>query len=202
MIYRLPYPPPLLPTGNVGSPSAPIVEDKEIDVAHPTDRSRASRTAETQPSTHYFAKALPARDGGFTAQYGMPGLLPTRLKDDTGNVALFDTADEAEYEAMRAMIAVLNTRSMSLRGRDKREWYRKLTPAELAVLIGKAGITPTFFAYLYGTDPSRVLKWLEGLEDIPHPARILLQILIDYPGSINVAERLTDSIATARSGPR
>lgn len=197
MKYRLPYNTLAMPFFDMSSPRPPTVEDEEIDtMAPPTDRSRASSTAETNPSTHYFAKALPAREGGYTAQYGIPGLLPTRLKDETGAIAVFTDAETAEFEAARAMIAVLNSRSQSLRGRDKPERYRKLTPAELADLLAKANLTPTFFAYLYGTDPGRVLKWLEGNEDIPHPARIMLEVLIAHPDATTVAELATDAITT------
>ena len=54
-----------------------------------------------------------------------------------------------------------------------------MTGAELGVALDEAQLTPTFFAELYGVPQARVMKWLDGEQDIPHSAHVLVRLLVD-----------------------
>jgi hypothetical protein len=68
-----------------------------------------------------------------------------------------------------------------------------MTGAELAQAMAELHLSPTDIATLYGTDQRRVMKWIDGLEDIPHPIRVILALL-RLPGNMEVAFDTTNQV--------
>lgn len=150
---------------------------------------------DNKPAKKYIARAIP-HGGFFYAQWAAPGMVPKYVLE-RGNRAVFDTHEEAEEAARYHLFNALNSvRDGRISGKPER--YRKMTAAEGAVLLAEAGLTPSFFAFLYGTSRERVLKWIDGVEDWPHPARLLLKIFKANPGMIDLAETVTESVTTER----
>lgn len=118
-----------------------------------------------KPSSKLIAKALPKGDR-FTGQFSLPGLIPDLVRGRDGNVQFFDTEQQAYVAAMEAVIRLYDSRTIDTR---KAGGYRRLTGAELAVLLDEVDITPTYFAEIVGVPQHRVMKWLDGEQDIPHP---------------------------------
>lgn len=153
----------------------------------------------TKPAVRHVANAVPHNNGQFLAQYAGPGMIPAYVADRQGQPRYFDSAEDAEVEARRVLFAVLNSRK---RDSSKPERYRRLTGPEFAVLLAEASLTPTFFAYLYGTSPDRVMKWIDGVEDVPHPAMLMLEIMKQRPEAVDIAERATEAVTTTRRPAR
>lgn len=147
------------------------------------------------PSKTFIAKAIQTSDG-FHAVFSAPGLVPRKVGRD-GHPFAFDSEKEAENAALRALFGALNApRETQGRGRDTR--YRKLTGPEFAVLLAESKIGLTLFAHIYGTFPDRVQSWIDGTNDVPHPARVLLEIFKAHPKTVDTAERVTEAVATER----
>ena len=51
------------------------------------------------------------------------------------------------------------------------------------------------FAYVYGVPPARVKSWMNGDEDIPHAAHVMLDGFLQIPGSFERAVELTNRVA-------
>lgn len=150
------------------------------------------------PSKSYVAKAIPV-DGGYIAQFSAPGLIPRYVarSHEPDNPIVFDTAEEAENEARRAAFGILNKpRQTQRRGKDVR--YQKLSGPEFAVLLAESGLSLTLFAHIYGTSVSRAQGWLDGADNAPHPARVLLEIFKANPEMVDVAEDVTNAATTDR----
>lgn len=163
----------------------------------PTDRSRTF--AEQRRGGRYYAESVPRPNGtGFLGRFSAPGL-EWDFAQEGGAPAVFDNPGAAELAAARALIGVLNIRSSRL-AFEKNDRYRKLSATEFAELLADAGITPELFAHIMGTDPNRVRQWLEGTGDIPHPARVILELLKAADGNVDIAEKVTDAVATSRKG--
>ena len=153
------------------------------------------------PSRSYLAKAIPLPNGKYQAQYAAPGLVPYVATNSTGRAYEYNSREEAEVGAMRALFGILNkTRDAASSGKPER--YSKMTGPEFAIALAEAGLTPTFFAFLYGTSQERVLKWVDGAENCPHPARILLTLFADDQRNIDVAEAVTERVTTSRRPER
>lgn len=159
--------------------------------------------AERIPSSSYIIRAVPAGNGKFNALYSAPGLIPEIAQSPDGRAYEYNTEQEAEWGAAKAMIGILNSSRRRARDHGKQERYRKLTGPELAQLIAKIGITPSFLAYIKGTTPERVLKWIDNVENVPHDIRVLLEIFVAFgKPAIDKAEEVTDAVTTERRPAR
>jgi hypothetical protein len=125
-----------------------------------------------KPASRPIAKALP-RNNRWVGQFALPGLVPDQVRE-RGELKTFQTADEAETAALRALFGLLVSR----------------TTAEFAVSLDSADITPTYFAEIYGVPQHRVMKWLDGEQDIPHSVRVLVELL-KTPENFDLAASIT-----------
>lgn len=170
-------------------------------------RDEANRGApgdEMAKNIYYRAWTEPnAHGGGYVAFWGSPGLNPAVLRDPDGNPSTFPTEAAGELAAWRRMAEVLNKpRSEARSGKPER--YQKMSGPEFAGDLQDVGITPSFFAYLYGTSQARAINWIDNVpgEDVPHPARILLGLFKADPVNIDIAEAITARITTERQPRR
>lgn len=148
------------------------------------------------PSRSFVARAIPVQ-GGFIAQFSAPGLIPHYVGRDQDNPRVFATAKEAEDAARLTAIEVANKpRKTQRRGKDVR--YEKLTGPDFAVLLAESGLSLTLFSYIYGTSVDRAQSWVDGLDNAPHPARVLLEIFKANPDMVDVAEDVTNAATTER----
>lgn len=189
-------------TNLAAAPAMVSIADEEESMARPTERSRVFAERRAQRGSRFVAEAeeLPG-GGGFVGRFTAPGYELMYVETASGQREVFPDADTAEIAAARILIKLLTQRSNQL-AFEKNERYRKMTPAELAEGLAAAGITAELLAHIMGTDPNRVRKWLEGLEDVPHPARIILALLGAAPSNVDVAVKATDAVATARKESR
>ncbi|EUB97262.1 hypothetical protein PMI07_000838 [Rhizobium sp. CF080] len=146
-------------------------------------------TMSIKPASRLIAKALP-RNGRFAGQFALPGLIPDLVRDDNG-VRTFDDERMAEIAAMEAVIRLYESRTIDTR---KAGGYIRLTGAELAVLIDEMNTTPTYFAEICGVPQSRVMKWLDGEQDIPHSVHVLAKLLVVNKANFDVAEKVTQDM--------
>ena len=162
--------------------------------------------AERIPSHVYIARAVPAPNGKFYALYSGPGLIPAVSQSRDGRPYEYNTEVEAEIGAMRTLYGVLNKpRANARRHGGKPERYKKMTGAEFAVALrmaGPDGVTPSFFSYLYGTSQLKVIGWIDGEDNVPHPARVLLALFAADPKNIDIAEKVTESVTEERKPGR
>lgn len=149
------------------------------------------------PSSTYIMRAVPAGNGKFHALYAAPGLVPDIAKTADGRPYEYNTEIEAEHGAARYRDGLLNTVRRNARS-SKQETYRKLTGPEFAVLLQQANLTPSLMAYLYGTTQQRVMNWIDGVDSVPHPVRVMLELFIADEKNVDIAERVTDGVATER----
>lgn len=140
-----------------------------------------------KPASRLIAKALP-RGPKFAAQFALPGLVPDLVRQG-GAAQQYDTERDAEIAAMEAVIRLFNSRTIDTR---KAGGYRRLTGAELAVLLDQLNITPTYFAEIAGVPQHRVMKWLDGEQDIPHSVHILAKLMLQNEASFKLAEQITE----------
>lgn len=138
-------------------------------------------------ASRLIAKALP-RGPHFTAQFALPGLIPDLVKDRDG-IRNFPTVREAEIAAMEAVIGLYNSRTIDTR---KAGGYRRLAGVELAVMLDKIDITPTYFAEIAGVPQHRVMKWLDGEQDIPHSIHVLTKLLAHSDQNFEIAQQVTE----------
>lgn len=140
-----------------------------------------------KPASRLIAKALP-RGSHFNAQFALPGLVPDLVRDRNG-VRRFESVREAEVAAMEAVIGLYNSRTIDTR---KAGGYRRLAGAELAVMLDNIDITPTYFAEIAGVPQHRVMKWLDGEQDIPHSIHVLTKLLAHSDQNFEIAQELTE----------
>lgn len=140
--------------------------------------------------------------GGYHGTFQAPGLTPDVVRDENGQPRLFPNEHAAKYAASMTMFVVLNKPRVFAGKSGKPERYTKMTGPEFAVELAEAGITPTFLAYLYGTSQKRVLEWIDGVEAVPHPVRILLRLFQADSRNIDLAEEVTDAVTTERKPRR
>lgn len=169
-------------------------------------RKFIDKSSGLSPSARYFAKGLwSGEDGGYVAQYGIPGMFPAKVKDGA-TVAVYATEGAAEAAAHRVLVEVLNARSESL-NRSGNAVYEPLTPSQLASGLAEAQVGPSFFAFLAGTRPKRMLGWLSGpteAEDnrIPHHIRVLLALFAGDKKNIDLAEAVSEAASSERKPRR
>jgi len=153
-------------------------------------------TVADKPASKPIAKAIRHPSGkGLAGQFALPGLVPDYVRDRDGRIQRFETDDAAEFSALRVMRAVLESRMTDPR---KAGGYNRMTGAELAAALNDADVTPTEFAELYGVPQSRVMTWLDGAQDIPHSASILVRFLATEENYVE-ARSLTDRAQGLRS---
>jgi DNA-binding transcriptional regulator YiaG len=146
-------------------------------------------------SKRYSIRAVQLPAGGFLAEYAFPGVRAFYVSD-RGQPTVHGSETEAMASAAIALANALNNRP---RQRGKPERYTKLTGAEFAVLLAEAGLTPTFFAEIYGTSSGRIVEWMDDVTDVPHPVRLLLELFKHHPETIDTAEKITQAVTVARS---
>jgi DNA-binding transcriptional regulator YiaG len=153
------------------------------------------------PSRNYIAKALAHNSGGWVAQWACPGMIPIIFKDKgSGQDAVFPSETAARHAAQNALVhALINRDKFYGRQIGKPERYNKLSGDEFAELLAHAGLDHAFFAYLFGTTLRNVLMWQDGTKDVPHPARLLLEIFKRHPSTIDLAEDITERVTTERN---
>ena len=148
-----------------------------------------------KPAKTFVARAVPDAEGGFNAMFAAPGLIPVRsTRFGDPRPLRFETEDEAVIEAMRALFALLNRPREKARHHEvKLGRPKRLTGAELALQMEELGMTRELLALIYGTSLNRILQWIDGVEDIPHPIRVLLALFRDNPDrNIDIAEAVTN----------
>lgn len=152
----------------------------------------------------YRAWAEPNNRGaGYVAVWIAPGLVADIVRPDGKTPAVYSTEFEAELAGWRRMAEVLNgPRIRANKQQGKPERYVRLSGPELAEQLRAAGITPSFLAYLYATSQHRVLTWIDGAEDVPHPIRVLLALFRADATNIDIAENVTDKVTSERKPRR
>lgn len=155
-------------------------------------------TNTSKPARSFIAHAVPnpATGSGFIAEWAAPGMTPRTVLDTaSGLPSEFQTEREAEAEARRVLFNVLNG---GFRDKNKLAAYDKLTGPELAVLLAENDVSPTWFAFIMATNYARVMDWISGAQDVPHNARVLLEIFKRHPGAADTADEVTRSAASER----
>lgn len=154
----------------------------------------------------FGVRAEGEHDGdGFVAVYWAPGISPGLVRTPDNRPRVFSTSLDAENAAAKRLFDVLNAPRERIRSRSSKvETYSKLAGAEFAGLLKDVNLTPTAFAFLYGTSDVRVFSWIDGVnskgepQDIPHPARVLLELFKADPRNIEIAERVTESVTVRK----
>ncbi|EBV3599773.1 hypothetical protein DOI34_24735 [Salmonella enterica subsp. enterica serovar Virchow] len=140
------------------------------------------------PASRPIAKAIKHPSGnGWAGQFALPGLVPDYVRED-GRPAKYAEMQAAELSALRAMLRLLLSRTTDDR---KAGGYQRMTGAELAAAMVEAEVTPTEFAELYGVPQSRVIGWVDGAQDIPHSAAVLIRMLA-IEENYQLARSMTD----------
>lgn len=130
------------------------------------------------PATKPIAKAVPARDGGFLAQFAMPGTVPAFYEGDGGRPIVFPSEGAARQAAYEGFFKLFSSRVFDTR---KAGGYQRMSAVDLSRALVESGITPTLFAELYGVPQSRVIKWLDAEQDIPHSAAVFAKAMMIKP---------------------
>ncbi|MCW5697347.1 MAG: hypothetical protein KIS96_11530 [Bauldia sp.] len=143
-----------------------------------------------KPSRRYFVRSVPVRDG-FLGEFTFPGKDVQRVHPEDG--PLFDDDRYAVAAAGEALCDALNDRT---RGTLK-HGYQRMGGAEFAAALADLQITPAEFAILYGSVHKRVMDWIDGNEEIPHPVRILLAAFT-LPGALQLARQVTSTVTHDR----
>lgn len=151
-----------------------------------------------KPAVRYVAEAIPTSGGKFYARFAPPGLVPRIVEDAfSRKPAEFETAREATAEARRVLFEALNSAPRET-SKSKLAAYAKLSGPEFAVLLAEVDISPTFLAFIMATNYQRVLDWISGAQDVPHTARVLLEIFKHNPEALDIAEAVTRASASER----
>jgi DNA-binding transcriptional regulator YiaG len=150
-----------------------------------------------KPSRTAFAKAVPLRTGGYRAQYALPGLLPEFVINENGRPIIYDTAGYAESDSARALIHALNSR---LRYTRKAGQTEAMSAADFAVALAESGMSAIEFSQVLGVPEDRVMKWLNAAADIPHWARLVLELCLD-PETQDRAFDITDAALIEQKEP-
>lgn len=129
-----------------------------------------------KPSSKFFAKAIPSRDGGgFLGQFSAPGLVPAYVNEN-GRPRTFSNELAAELAAARTLVEVLNSRQTAT---PRSSGYVRPSPETLSRAIEAANISVSEFARIYGANIKTVYKWLDGMQDIPHAVSVFIEMMQD-----------------------
>lgn len=148
--------------------------------------------------TKYFARAVPIKGGGFHSEYGAPGLEPAFVLGIRNARVVSSTQDDAELVAARILIDVLNSRATSLNDDNKPEKWLRMTAQEFSVSLADLNMSPTFFAFIFGTSQRRVLSWIEGTQEVPHAVRLILEACKADLDNLDLFEQVTERVASER----
>lgn len=141
----------------------------------------------TKPASRLICKAVPRGDK-FAAQFALPGLVPYYVRRGEKPVD-FETEREAHVAAMEAVLRLYDSRTVDTR---KAGGYRRLTGAELGVMLDTLDVTVTYFAEIAGVPQHRVMKWLDGEQDIPHSVHVLARLMLASDENFRLAEEITE----------
>lgn len=143
----------------------------------------------------YDLLARPNRSGGsgFTGVYMIPGKDEQVAREPDGRISIFATEDEAIAAAGEEMCRAMNERTKF----SYRHGYKRMGGAQFAVGLKELDISPATFAAFYGTAQRRVLQWIDGEEDIPHPVNLLLTVLA-VPGMKTLVQQFTNTTMVER----
>jgi len=132
-----------------------------------------------QPAAQLIAIAIP-HGPGFLSEYALPGMLPVIVSDpDTGDPVMHMDRKCAEGAARDAVLEAYRRRISDTR---KNCGYVRMTGAEMAALLAHLMLDTEEAAEIIGVPQARVVKWIDGEQDIPHSVNLLLRLL-----SLNVA---------------
>lgn len=121
----------------------------------------------------YKIEARTNRSGvGYVAAYFIPGTPEHFARYPDGGIEVFGRQVDAEAAAGFHLCQTMNERSRF----SYSHGYRKMGGAELAVAIEKLGISPAQLAGIVGTRQTRVLDWIDGIQDIPHTVSLLMAL--------------------------
>lgn len=147
--------------------------------------------SEINTSRELLATAIQV-GGRWAPEYALPGGVVMR------GDPLYESYDAAMIEANRMAVKTFNNIPPASGKPDR---YKKISGATLAEKISQAGITATFFAFLFGTSQDRVIEWARGEDGVPHPAFIMLEIFRDPEigeRAIDIAECATEAVTENR----
>jgi hypothetical protein len=147
------------------------------------------KSNQARPARSYIARAIPARGGGFYAQWAAPGLIPDLVYDrrpipNTGELRdggplVFEHENAATATAMATLFNALNSRKR-VTSPDMR--YAKMWGPDFAAELSDTGLTVSEFALLWGTFPDRILSdWIDEASPrgVPFPMWWVLELLKD-----------------------
>jgi len=140
-----------------------------------------------KPASRLICKAIPRGDK-FVGQFALPGLVPDVVRHGD-RPAVFDTEREAHVAAMEAVLRLYDSRTVDAR---KAGGYRRLTGAELAVMLDTLDVTVTYFAEIAGVPQHRVMKWIDGEQEIPHSVHVLARLMLASDENFKIAEEITE----------
>lgn len=83
----------------------------------------------------------------------------------------------------------------AISSRMKRHTYARISAADFSLMLADLGWPDgSKFAWVYGVPPARVTSWMQGEEDIP-PAAYLMLKLLHLPGAQQLAIDHTTRVA-------
>lgn len=148
------------------------------------------------PATKPIAKAIPHPSGtGYAGQFALPGMVPRLVTDANGPIR-FTVEKDAVFAALQAGWVVYEARTLD---KHPAKEYERMSAAELAAALVAAELTPTEFAELCGVPQARVMYWLDGTQEIPHSAHVLINLL-KWEDNFTTARQITDEAKGLRKG--
>lgn len=155
----------------------------------------------TKVARRYVAQAAPYGKR-FAARFAVPGSLIAHVRDDDGHVIDFATEEEAEVEAVKALIEELNSAEAEelLNATRRTNKLRRLTGPELAVKLAELDMDETFLAYIYGVADGQAKAWIDQ-GNVPHGVTVLLAIFEKLPVTIDIAEAITEAMTVKEEEP-
>lgn len=146
----------------------------------------------------YAIYSEPADNGrGFVGLYEIPGKDVQYARKDDGAVEIFDTEEDAIASAGQDLCKAMNART---RSSTNDHGHHLMGGADLAVALKELQMSPTKFAEMVGTEPRRVLDWIDGKLPITRPVNLLVRLLA-FPCAKDRAQEIIDEIAYVKRGP-
>jgi len=81
---------------------------------------------------------------------------------------------------------------------SRRYEYARITGADLSRRLGAVQISAEELVRYAATSRDRVMKWLDGREDIPPSIDLLTTILAEMPEALDIAERWASRVAVRK----
>lgn len=146
-------------------------------------------------SRAFRVDAVPSRrHSGFLGSYCIPGKDRQFATTEDGQFAFFATEDAAMAAAATALCNALNNRVFKT-GRIYD--YERLRPADFSMALTHLGLSPFDFARMHGNRHDRVMKWIDGKEDIPPWVRPVLAAY-GFPEALYAAQEEADRATKVR----